>query len=116
MNPTIDIVENPPLKRFAFMLQLREGAAAAYEEAHREVWPEMIEMLKRGGMREYSIFRRDHLLFLTFKAEDFEATWSQFDQDPVNIRWQKAMAPLFAPQTLREGERFQMLEEVFFMT
>lgn len=93
----------------------REGAAEAYDQAHREVWPEMIEMLKRGGVSEYSIFRRDNLLFLTFKAVDFEATWSQFDDDPVNLRWQKAMAPFFAPHEVRPGERFPMMQEVFFL-
>lgn len=116
MNPKADSTEDQSLKRFAFMLRLREGAAEAYEKAHREVWPEMRDMLKSGGISEYSIFRRDNLLFLTFKAVDFEATWSQFDNHPVNLRWQKAMEPLFAPhEGLRSGERFPMMEEVFFL-
>ncbi len=116
MNPKTDFVEDRPLKRFAFILRLREGAAEAYEKAHREIWPEMLEMLKQGGISEYSIFRRDKLLFLTFKAVDFEATWSQFDNHPVNLRWQKAMAPLFAPhENIRPGERFPMMEEVFYL-
>jgi L-rhamnose mutarotase len=116
MNPNDDLAEGPPLKRFAFILRLREGAAEAYEEAHRKVWPEMRDMLKHGGIREYSIFRRDDLLFLTFKAVDFETTWSQFDNHPVNLRWQAAMAPLLAPhENLRPGERFPMMEEVFFL-
>jgi L-rhamnose mutarotase len=115
-NPKTPLAQDQPLKRFAFILRLREGAAGAYERAHREIWPEMLEMLKRGGISEYSIFRRDNLLFLTFKAVDFEATWSQFDNDPVNLRWQEAMAPLFAPnEDLRRGERFPMMEEVFYL-
>jgi L-rhamnose mutarotase len=113
LKPSAD--EASTLKRFAFMLHLREGAAEAYDQAHREVWPEMLQMLKRGGIREYSIFRRDNLLFLTFKAADFEATWSQFDHDPVNLRWQQAMAPFFAPHEVRPGERFPMMQEVFFL-
>ena len=55
---------------------MRESAAEAYEQSHRHVWPETLEMLKSGGISDYSIFRRDNLLFLTFKALDFEATWS----------------------------------------
>jgi len=34
------------LKRYAFILRLREGAAEAYEKAHREMWPEMLALLK----------------------------------------------------------------------
>jgi L-rhamnose mutarotase len=115
-NPKTDYANDQPLKRYAFILQLREGAAEAYEKAHRDVWPEMLAMLKRGGISEYSIFRRGHLLFLTFRAVDFEATWSQFDNDPVNLRWQEAMAPLFAPnEDLLPGERFPMMKEVFYL-
>ena len=116
MNPKNDLAECRPMRRFAFILRLREGAAEAYEQAHREVWPEMLEMLKSGGICEYSIFRRDNLLFLTFRAVDFESTMSRFDNHPVNLRWQIAMAPFFAPhEGLRPGERFPMLEEVFFL-
>jgi len=105
-----------PLKRYAFMLRLRPGAAAAYEEAHRAVWPEMLDLLKSAGISEYSIYRRDELLILALRAVDFEATWSQIDNHPVNLRWQRAMAPFFEPlEGLRSGERFPMMEEVFYL-
>jgi L-rhamnose mutarotase len=104
------------LKRYAFMLRLRPGVEAAYEEAHRAVWPEMLALLKSVGISEYSIYRRDELLILTLRAADFEKTWSQLDNHPVNLRWQQAMAPLFAPhEGLRPGERFPMMEEVFYL-
>jgi L-rhamnose mutarotase len=105
-----------PLKRYAFMLRLRPGAAAAYEEAHRAVWPEMLALLKRAGISEYSIYRRDELLILALRAADFESAWQQIESDPINTRWQQAMAPFFAPiEGLRPGERFPMMEEVFYL-
>jgi L-rhamnose mutarotase len=105
-----------PLKRFAFMLRLRPGAAEAYEEAHRAVWPEMLALLKSAGISEYSIYRRNDLLILTLRAADFEATWSRIDNHPVNLRWQQAMAHFFAPiEGLRPGEHFPMMEEVFYL-
>jgi L-rhamnose mutarotase len=105
-----------PLKRYAFMLRLRAGAAEAYEEAHRAVWPAMLELLKSAGISEYSIYRRDTLLILALRTENFEETWSKIGNHPVNLRWQQAMAPLFEPnEGLREGERFPMLEEVFYL-
>lgn len=108
--------EGRPLKRYAFMLRLRPGVEAEYEKAHREVWPEMLALLKSVGIYEYSIFRRDDLLILTLRAADFEESWSQLDNHPVNLRWQQAMAPLFAPlEGLRAGERFPMMDEVFYL-
>jgi L-rhamnose mutarotase len=104
------------LKRYAFLLRLRPGTAEAYDEAHRNVWPEMLELLRSAGISEYSIYRRDELLILTLRAQDFEATWRRLEGHPVNLRWQKAMEPFFAPmEGLRPGERFPMMEEVFYL-
>jgi L-rhamnose mutarotase len=76
----------------------------------------MLELLKSAGISEYSIYRRDELLILTLRTADFEATWSKIDNHLVNLRWQQAMAPLFAPlEGLRAGERFPMMEEVFYL-
>jgi len=104
------------MKRVAFLLKLKKDAGPAYDEAHRAVWPEMLELLKRAGISEYSIFRRDDLLILTMRVDDFEATWSKIENDPVNLRWQQAMSAFFAPmEGLRPGERFPMMEEVFYL-
>ena len=104
------------MQRVAFLLRLQKGAGPAYDEAHKAVWPEMLDLLKRAGISEYSIFRRDELLVLTMRVGDFEATWSRIENDPVNLRWQKAMSEFFAPvEGLRPGERFPMMEEVFYL-
>lgn len=105
------------MQRIAFLLRLRPGTGAAYDEAHRHVWPEMLELLKRAGISEYSIFRRDELLVLSMRVErDFETTWRQIESDPVNARWQEAMGEFFAPmEGTRPGERFPMMQEVFYL-
>ncbi|MGD0730109.1 MAG: L-rhamnose mutarotase [Terracidiphilus sp.] len=109
-------VPGAPLKRYAFILHLRPGVTEAYEEAHRNVWPEMRALLTSVGISEYSIFRRDDLLILTLRAADFDASWSLLDNDPVNLRWQETMKPFFAPvEGLRPGERFPMMEEIFYL-
>jgi L-rhamnose mutarotase len=108
------------MQRVAFLLRLRPGTEEAYDQAHKQVWPEMLALLKRAGISDYSIFRRDQLLVLSMQVENFEQTWATIEADPVNTRWQRAMAPYFAPpdpalEPLRPGERFSMLREVFYM-
>ncbi len=105
------------MQRIAWLARLRPGAEEAYDKAHAAVWPEMLAVLKRAGISEFSIFRRDQLLFLTLHVDDdFEATWKRVEADPVNTRWQAAMLPfLAAPEPIRPGERFPMMEEVFYL-
>jgi L-rhamnose mutarotase len=105
------------VQRIAFLLRLKEGTGPAYDKAHSAVWPEMLDLLKRVGISEYSIFRRDELLFLYMHIEgDFDAMWDKIDEDPVNQKWQKAMGEFFVvKQEAREGERFPMMQEVFYL-
>lgn len=105
------------MKRVAFLLRLRPGTGPDYDKAHAAVWPEMLALLKRAGISEYSIFRRDELLILTMRVEeDFDTVWDRIEADPVNARWQQAMSLYFLPvQETRPGERFPFLEEVFYL-
>ena len=89
----------------------------AYDESHQAVWPDMLDLLKRSGISEYSIFRRDTMLVLAMTIEDsFDAVWDRVEADPINTRWQAAMKPFFAELgDMRAGERFPMMREVFYL-
>ena len=105
------------MQRVAFLLRLKPGTGPEYDKAHAAVWPDMLALLKGAGISEYSIFRRDELLFLYMHIEDtFDEVWDKIDPDPVNIKWQQAMSVYFLPkQETRTGERFPMMQEVFFL-
>ena len=103
-------------KRYAFTLRIHTGMESGYDHRHNPVWPEMLDLLKRSGVSNYSIFRRDQQLILVLECDDFEATWSRIEADEVNTRWQKSMAAYFEPITgTLPGERFPMYHEVFHM-
>jgi L-rhamnose mutarotase len=104
------------MQRVAFLLDLKQGAGESYDKDHAAFWPEMLALLKRGAISEYSISRRDTLLVLTMHVEDFEHACSLIENDPVNVRWQKAISAYLVPRKdLRDGERFPMMREVFYL-
>lgn len=76
----------------------------------------MLALLKRAGISEYSIFRHDELLVLSMRVDNFDQAWDRIEQDPVNARWQQAMAQYVEPmEPLQPGERFPMMREAFYM-
>ena len=104
------------MSRHAFLLRIRPGKIADYEQTHRHVWPELLQVLQEAGIRNYSIFRRDLDLFLYLEAEDFEAAWKKVERSDANRRWQEYMAPIIEQHPSRRlEERFAMLKEVFHM-
>ena len=104
------------MQRVAWRLRLRPETIEEYEGAHTRVWPELLERLKAVGVSHYSIFRRGQDLFLFLRVEDFECAWKTLENDRVNQRWQKEMAPLFEPvPDLQPGEQIALMKEVFYM-
>ena len=45
------------MQRVAYLLRIREGREEQYVEAHRNVWPDLIDHLSAVGFRNYSIFK-----------------------------------------------------------
>jgi L-rhamnose mutarotase len=104
------------MERIAFRLRLRADRVQEYEEAHRRVWPQLLQLLKDQGIAQYSIFRRGTDLFFYLHVADFERAWNEIQASQVDRRWQREMAPLFEPPTdLAPGERFPMMREVFYL-
>src|SRR5439155_1432441 len=81
-------------QRSAFVLRVRPECVDEYVEAHREVWPEMLEALKGAGIRNYTIFRAGSEMFGYFEADDLDAAERYLSQQEICTRWQDAMARL----------------------
>ena len=104
------------MPRYAFKLRIKADAIEEYDREHQRVWPELLAKLKAVGISDYSIFRRGQDLTLVLRVEDFDKAWDELDADPVNQRWQEFMSRLFEPvPDQQSGERFAMLEEVFYL-
>ena len=60
------------MHRVAFKMQLYEGCAAEYKKRHSEIWPELAKLLKRAGVRDYSIYldEETNILFASLKVTD----------------------------------------------
>jgi len=104
------------IPRVAFRLRIKADAIVGYEKEHANVWPELLAKLKQVGISDYSIFRRGQDLVLVMRVKNFDAAWDELANDPVNLRWQAAMTKYFeSVPGIQPGERFAMMQEVFYM-
>jgi L-rhamnose mutarotase len=77
--------------RHAWVMKLKPGNEAIYKKKHDEIWPEMLAMMKRDGIRNYSIYRNGLTLF-AYLERDAPAPEGQ-PTDPLVWRWWEMMAP-----------------------
>jgi L-rhamnose mutarotase len=98
-------------QRTAFVLRVKPDRIDDYVEAHRAVWPDMLQALRDAGIRNYSIFRDGTQVFGYFESDDLEQAAAYLADQEVCARWQDAMAELLEERVPDAGP--PALEEIF---
>jgi len=100
------------------VIRLRPEHEVEYRRLHANVWPSVLATLRRVGVRNYSIFLRDGLLFsyLEYTGDDWAAAQAEIAADPDTQRWWQLTDPMQEPlTTAAEGEWWAPAAEVFHM-
>ena len=104
-------------RRYGMIFRIRPELKEEYRKAHDEIWPEMAQAIRAGGIRNYSLYyRRDGTIFSYFEAVDAAASAAFMAKQPVNDRWQKSMERFFVKrESAVIGPDVEELEEVFHL-
>ena len=89
-----------------------------YKARHKEIWPEMLHLLKAAGIHNYSIFLRgDGLMINYFETSDVEKSFRIAQSSPVYDRWQNAMGKYFVSEggDLSKQNASGPLEQIFYL-
>ena len=84
-------------QRRAFILKLQEGKEEEYIRRHRDIWPEMLDMLREAGIRNYSIWLYGNEVFGYYESDDLAATDAFKASSPVQARWTEYMKDVISP-------------------
>lgn len=106
----------PAVHRFGQVLGITVEHIEEYERLHRAVWPTVLATIHACNIRNYSIFRYEHLLFAYFEyvGDDYETDMAKMAGDPTMQEWWSVCEPLQDPMPQRApGEWWMTLREVF---
>jgi len=104
------------MERHGSVLRVKPEKLEEYKRYHREVWPEILAMIKKCNIKNYSIYHKDGYLFSYFEyhGDDFNADMERMAADPKTQEWWVIMKPMQQPLSTRsEGEWWAEMEEVF---
>ena len=103
------------MKRVAFKMKLFPGQVAEYKKRHDELWPELQQLLRLTGIRDYSIFLDEEtlILFGILKVEDPQAL-DNLPQQPIMKKWWHHMKDIM--ETNEDESPVSIpLKEVFYL-
>lgn len=106
------------MQRMGMVIGLKPDKVEYYKRLHADAWPEILDMISRCNITNYSIFLKEpeNLLFgyWEYTGEDFEADAAKMAADPKTQEWWDLCMPCQEPlATRKEGEWWAMMEEVF---
>ena len=102
------------MEKYAWRAKIVKGKKAEYIKRHREIWPEMVTVLKEAGIRNYTIWYNDDELFGYYECEkgvDF-ATETQKNSAVVD-RWNEYMKDILIMEMDKRTGAQPQLEKVF---
>jgi L-rhamnose mutarotase len=106
------------MKRFGQIIGVKPDQFELYRKYHAEVWPEILDMITKCNIRNYSIFHKDSMLFAYFEyvGNDFDADMAKMASDPKTQEWWAIMEPMQDPlATRKKGEWWANMDEVFHL-
>lgn len=104
------------MEKYAWTGRIAEGKKAEYVKRHDEIWPEMIELLKSAGIKNYTIWNVGDTLFGYYECEkgiEFAAK-TQATSEVVE-RWNVYMKDILIMDKDPVTGAQPMLEKVFEM-
>ncbi len=104
------------MEKYAWKGSVKEGCMEEYIRRHDEIWPEMLEVLKGAGIRNYTIWNVGHELFGYYECEkgvDFAAAYQA--NSPVVDRWNEYMKDILIMEMDPVTGAQPMLRKVFEM-
>ena len=104
------------MDRYAWKAILKPGMKAEYKRRHDEIWPEMVELLKKAGIKNYTIWNVGDELFGYYECEkglDFAAKTQA--ESPIVDKWNEYMKDVMEMPLDPDTGLQPKLERMFFL-
>jgi len=114
-------IDETKVQRYGMVIGLRPEMVPSYKLLHKYAWPEVLDAIEKGNIRNYSIYllklKGEYYLFSYFEyiGDNFNTDMSMVDNDPATIAWIKFtdIACQIPIPTRAEGEWWAVMEEVY---
>ncbi|MDC0194828.1 L-rhamnose mutarotase [Alphaproteobacteria bacterium] len=106
------------VQRYAMAVRLKDDKKEFYLKNHQNVWPEILQELKRIKIKNYSIFLKEDFMFgyLEYEGNNFNEDMANMSKIDIVDKWTKLMIECFKPfPNNEENDSWVMMDEIFYM-
>lgn len=102
------------MRRFIMYSDLKPEKVQEYMELHVKPWPELLELITKCNIHNYSISIRGTQLYTYYEytGKDYEADMALMDNSAIMQAWWKYSKPCFLNHEM--AEYYEELKEIFY--
>lgn len=104
------------MERYAWRAKVIEGKLDEYIKRHNEIWPELADLLKEAGIRNYTIWYNNNDLFGYYECEKGVEYAARIQaQSPIVDRWNEYMKDVMVMEIDPVTKAQPLMEQVFLL-
>ena len=104
------------MERYAWTARILDGMKEEYVRRHDEIWPELVELLKSAGIKNYTIWNVGNTLFGYYECEKgIEFAAKTQAESPIVDRWNEYMKDVMVMEMDPVTGAQPIMEQVFIM-
>ena len=101
------------MERYAWKATVKEGMLDEYIRRHDEIWPEMKQMLRESGIRNYTIWNVGNELFGYYECDSVEEAAQIQANSAINAKWDDYMKDVMVMEKDPVTGAQPLLKQVF---
>ena len=103
------------MNRIAFKMKLKAGVLDEYKRRHDNIWPELVDLLKKMDIGDYSIFvDMDGTTLFAVQTQGKSFDEFELRKHPIMGKWWNYMADLMEVE-VDNSPKTQTLQQVFYI-
>lgn len=102
------------MEKYAWKARIKEGSLEEYVKRHNEIWPDMVNVLKEAGIKNYSIWNNGLDLFGYYECEKGVDYASKIQSESEIVkRWDEYMKDILIMEKDPITKAQPLLKKVF---
>ncbi len=102
------------MEKYAWKASFKDGCKEEYRKRHNEIWPEMVDVLKAAGIKNYTIWNTGNELFGYYECEKgIEFATKVQSESPIVKEWDEYMKDILVMEIDPVTKAQPLLEKLF---
>ena len=103
------------MERYAWKAIVLDGKLDEYKKRHDNIWPEMVEVLRKAGIRNYTSWNVGNELFGYYECDSVEEAAKVQAESPVVDKWNEYMKDVMVMEMDPETGAQPLMKQMFFL-